>query len=153
VTKHIVVTGVAELIGSKVAARMASEAFSVVGVNDLSSGNKMFIPASIDFVEGDLANAATIAKLPNQCDTVLHLVAATVGKLAAENYLAVFAKQLPSVRMRMFNVYGPGQDMENLRHGLVNSYLAQALKNKHIVVKGSLEHFCEFIFIDNVDEA
>ena len=70
-----------------------------------------------------------------------------VGKMAAENYLAAFAKQLPSVRMRMLNVYGPGQDMENLRQGLVSNFLAQALKSKHIVVKVSLERFCVFIFI------
>ncbi len=218
VAKHIVVTGVAGFIGSKVAARMASEGFSVVGVDDLSSGKKANIPASIDFVEGDLADVATIAKLPKQCDAVLHLagqssgemsfddpvadlskntvstlnlvryalsVEATklvyassmsvygdvpdepinedehvaplscygVGKLAAENYLAVFAKQLPSVSMRMFNVYGPGQDMENLRQGMVSIYLAQALASKHIVVKGSLERFRDFIFIDDVVEA
>lgn len=76
-----------------------------------------------------------------------------VGKLAAENYLAVFAKQLPSVNMRMFNVYGPGQDMTNLRQGMVSIYLAQALANKHIVVKGSLDRFRDFIYIDDVVEA
>jgi UDP-glucose 4-epimerase len=76
-----------------------------------------------------------------------------VGKLAAENYLAVFAKQLSSVNMRMFNVYGPGQDMSNLRQGMVSIYLAQALANKHIVVKGSLERFRDFIFVDDVVEA
>ena len=47
----------------------------------------------------------------------------------------------------MLNVYGPGQDMENLRQGLVSNFLAQALKSKHIVVKVSLERFCVFIFI------
>jgi UDP-glucose 4-epimerase len=53
----------------------------------------------------------------------------------------------------MFNVYGPGQDMSNLRQGMVSIYLAQALANKHIVVKGSLERFRDFIFIDDVVEA
>ena len=76
-----------------------------------------------------------------------------VGKLAAENYLNVFGKQLPSVSLRMFNVYGPGQDMTNLRQGMVSIYLAQALTNKHIVVKGSLERFRDFIYIDDVVEA
>ena len=76
-----------------------------------------------------------------------------VGKLAAENYLNVFAKQLSSVSLRMFNVYGPGQDMTNLRQGMVSIYLAQALTNKHIVVKGSLERFRDFIYIDDVVEA
>ena len=76
-----------------------------------------------------------------------------VGKLAAENYLNVFGQQLSSVCLRMFNVYGPGQDMTNLRQGMVSIYLAQALTNKHIVVKGSLERFRDFIYIDDVVEA
>ena len=76
-----------------------------------------------------------------------------IGKLAAENYLNVFGQQLSSVSLRMFNVYGPGQDMANLRQGMVSIYLAQALTNKHIVVKGSLERFRDFIYIDDVVEA
>ena len=76
-----------------------------------------------------------------------------VGKLAAENYLNVFCKQLPSVSLRMFNVYGPGQDMTNLRQGMVSIYLAQALRSKHIVVKGSLDRFRDFIYIDDVVDA
>ena len=76
-----------------------------------------------------------------------------VGKLAAENYLNVFCKQLPSVSLRMFNVYGPGQDMSNLRQGMVSIYLAQALRSKHIVVKGSLDRFRDFIYIDDVVDA
>lgn len=76
-----------------------------------------------------------------------------VGKLAAEKYLTVFGKQLPSVSLRMFNVYGAGQDMTNLRQGMVSIYLAQALTSKHIVVKGSLERFRDFIYIDDVVES
>lgn len=76
-----------------------------------------------------------------------------VGKLAAENYLNVFRKQLSSVSLRMFNVYGPGQDMTNLRQGMVSIYLAQALTSKNIVVKGSLERFRDFIYIDDVVES
>ena len=76
-----------------------------------------------------------------------------VGKLAAENYLNVFRKQLSSMSLRMFNVYGPGQDMTNLRQGMVSIYLAQALTSKNIVVKGSLERFRDFIYIDDVVES
>jgi len=53
----------------------------------------------------------------------------------------------------MFNVYGPGQDMENLRQGMVSIFLAQALKNKNILVKGGLDRFRDFIYIDDVVEA
>jgi len=51
-----------------------------------------------------------------------------VGKLAAEQYLKIFAKKMPSLSFRMFNVYGPGQDMTNLRQGMISIYVAQALR-------------------------
>jgi UDP-glucose 4-epimerase len=76
-----------------------------------------------------------------------------VGKLAAEGYLRVYQNQLPFVALRMFNVYGPGQDLSNLRQGMVSIYLAQALSNGHIEVKGSTERFRDFIYIDDVVEA
>ena len=216
--KTVVVTGVAGFIGSRVAARMAAEGFTVIGVDDLSSGKQSNVPSSIDFIQGNLADTQTISKLPKAAELVLHLAGQSsgemsfddpvadlekntistlnlirygiganisrlvyassmsvygnvpdapigenehvaplscygVGKLAAEKYLNVFGKQLSSVSLRMFNVYGPGQDMTNLRQGMVSIYLAQALTNKHIVVKGSLERFRDFIYIDDVVEA
>jgi UDP-glucose 4-epimerase len=197
---------------------MAAEGFTVVGVDDLSSGKQSNVPSSIDFIQGNLADTRTISKLPKSAELVLHLAGQSsgemsfddpvadlekntistlhlisygiganisklvyassmsvygnvpdapigedehvaplscygVGKLAAENYLNVFGKQLSSVSLRMFNVYGPGQDMNNLRQGMVSIYMAQALTNKHIVVKGSLERFRDFIYIDDVVEA
>jgi UDP-glucose 4-epimerase len=76
-----------------------------------------------------------------------------VGKLAAEGYLNVYKNQLPYVVMRMFNVYGPGQDLNNLRQGMVSIFLAQALTRGRIEVKGSTERFRDFIYIDDVVEA
>lgn len=76
-----------------------------------------------------------------------------VGKYASESYLRVYQKQLPFVVMRMFNVYGPGQDMSNLRQGMVSIFLAQALRDGNIVVKGGIERFRDLIYIDDVVEA
>jgi UDP-glucose 4-epimerase len=76
-----------------------------------------------------------------------------VGKLSSENYLRIYQNKLPFVAMRMFNVYGPGQDLRNLRQGMVSIYLAQALVSGRIEVKGGLERFRDFIFIDDVVEA
>ena len=76
-----------------------------------------------------------------------------ISKLASEKYLNLFKDEIPFVSMRMFNVYGPGQDLNNLRQGMVSIYLAQAIKNKKIVVKGSLSRFRDFIYIDDVVEA
>jgi len=75
-----------------------------------------------------------------------------VGKLAAENYLHVYGDKLPFVALRMFNVYGPGQNMRNLRQGMVSIYLAQALASRSVEVKGSLGRFRDFIYIDDVVE-
>ncbi len=75
-----------------------------------------------------------------------------VGKLAAESYLRIYRHRLPFVALRMFNVYGPGQDMHNLRQGMVSIYLAQALASGKIEVKGSLKRYRDFIYIDDVVE-
>jgi UDP-glucose 4-epimerase len=76
-----------------------------------------------------------------------------VGKHAAEGYLRLYQNKLPSVSLRMFNVYGPGQDMRNLRQGMVSIYLAQALNNGQIEVKGNTDRFRDFVYIDDVVEA
>lgn len=76
-----------------------------------------------------------------------------VGKLTSENYLKVYQKELPFVAFRMFNVYGPGQDMSNLRQGMVSIFLAYALKGEEIPVKGSLDRFRDFIYVDDVVKA
>lgn len=76
-----------------------------------------------------------------------------VGKFASEGYLRVYQAKLPFVAMRMFNVYGPGQDLSNLRQGMVSIYLAQALTTGRICVKGSLNRYRDFIYIDDVVES
>ena len=73
-----------------------------------------------------------------------------VSKLASENYLNVYSRNLLSTSFRMFNVYGPGQDLSNMRQGMVSIYLAQACNSSHIVVKGSKDRFRDFIYIDDV---
>ena len=214
----VLITGVAGFAGSYVASRFLQEGYRVIGVDDLSGGNIENIPAGVDFIQGDLALTATIARIPRDCRKILHLAGQSsgevsfddpvadlekntistlnlirygienhverivyassmsvygevddvpinenhhcyplscygVGKHAAENYLRVHQDKLPSVSLRMFNVYGPGQDMSNLRQGMVSIYLAQALANGQIEVKGSIDRFRDFIYIDDVVEA
>jgi UDP-glucose 4-epimerase len=76
-----------------------------------------------------------------------------VGKLASEDYLRIYGEKLPYVCLRMFNVYGPGQDLQNMRQGMVSIFLAQALENGTVHVKGNLERYRDFIYIDDVVEA
>lgn len=76
-----------------------------------------------------------------------------VGKFSSEGYLRVYQDKLPFVALRMFNVYGPGQDLSNLRQGMVSIYLAQALQSGNIMVKGNLNRYRDFIYINDVVEA
>jgi len=75
------------------------------------------------------------------------------SKLSSEKYLEIFKNKLPYVSLRMFSVYGPGQDLKNLKQGMVSIYLAQALKKNSILVKGSLTRERDFIYIDDVVES
>jgi len=74
-----------------------------------------------------------------------------VGKLASEHYLRLYRKfGLDTVAVRLFNVYGPGQDLEDMKQGMVSIFLGQALGSGTIVVKGSVNRYRDFIFIDDV---
>lgn len=77
-----------------------------------------------------------------------------VGKLASENYMRIFSDfGIACTALRFFNVYGIGQNMNNLRQGMASIYLAMAIKDHHIVVKGSKDRFRDFVYIDDVVEA
>ena len=77
-----------------------------------------------------------------------------VGKLASEKYMKIFANQygIEYVALRYFNVYGPGQNLENLKQGMVSIYLKQFLDDSFdkVIVKGDLNRFRDLIYIDDV---
>jgi UDP-glucose 4-epimerase len=50
-------------------------------------------------------------------------------------------------------VYGVGQNMGNLKQGMASIYLAMALKDNHITVKGAKDRFRDFVYIDDVVDA
>jgi UDP-glucose 4-epimerase len=77
-----------------------------------------------------------------------------VGKLASENYMRIYNTfGIKCTALRFFNVYGIGQNLENLKQGMASIYLAMALQNKKIIVKGSKDRFRDFIYIDDVVDA
>lgn len=78
-----------------------------------------------------------------------------VGKLASENYLRIYNEQygLNTIALRLYNVYGPGQNLKNLRQGMVSIFLALAMNEKHILVKGSPDRFRDQVYIDDVVDA
>ena len=77
-----------------------------------------------------------------------------IGKLASERYLELYyGLGLKCVALRLFNVFGPGQNMENMNQGMLSIYLSQALENSDILVKGSIDRFRDFVYVDDVVDA
>lgn len=73
------------------------------------------------------------------------------SKYSAEQVLQVASRQrLRTVSFRMFSVYGPGQDLANMKQGMVSIYLAYLLKREPLIVKGPLNRVRDFVYIDDV---
>ena len=112
----------------------------------LSNGCKRFVYASSMSVYGDVPD-----KPIPETNSCTPLSFYGVGKLASEHYLRIYqSKGLQPTSLRIFNVYGPGQNLSNLRQGMVSIFLAQMLDNHQIIVKGSPDRFRDFIYIDDV---
>jgi UDP-glucose 4-epimerase len=76
------------------------------------------------------------------------------SKAAAETIVSLFGRHggAPTI-FRLFNVYGPGQNLDNLRQGMASIYLEQMLRGGPIVVKGSLDRYRDLVYIDDVVDA
>jgi UDP-glucose 4-epimerase len=78
-----------------------------------------------------------------------------ISKFTAENYIKLYCNYI-GIKwniMRMFNVYGPGQDPKNNFLGMISIFLNMARKKSVINVKGSLRRFRDFIYIEDVIDA
>ncbi len=75
-----------------------------------------------------------------------------IGKKASESYLSIYSsmKNINYTSVRLFNIYGPGQNLKNLSQGMLSIYLAQALESNQIIVKGSLKRTRDFVHIFDV---
>lgn len=108
-----------------------------------------FIYASSMSVYGDYLDAPVSEKIESKPKSFY-----AIGKLASEQYLSLYEQYgLRSTSLRFFTVYGPGQNLENLRQGMVSIYLAQMLTKNHIHVQGSGDRYRDFIYIDDVLDA
>lgn len=123
---------------------------STVKLAEFSIKNKIkkFIYASSMSVYGDLKDNNSRANEKSKCSPLSFY---GISKLSSEKYLNTFSKLgLDITILRFFNVYGPNQNLKNLRQGMISIYLAQLLKSNKIIVKGSLKRFRDFIYIDDV---
>jgi len=114
------------------------------------TGCKKFVYASTMSVYGEQNNQEQFSEE----DEVNPKSFYSVGKLASEKYMKIFSQQfdIDFVSLRYFNVYGPGQNLENLKQGMVSIYLKQFLDGsfEKVIVKGDLNRFRDLIYIDDV---
>lgn len=79
-----------------------------------------------------------------------------VSKMAAELLVHNTAKrndlgfQLGVTSMRMFNVYGPGQSLENPYQGVVSVFISNLLRNEPITLYGDGKQSRDFVFIGDI---
>jgi UDP-glucose 4-epimerase len=77
-----------------------------------------------------------------------------ISKWTSENYLRLAARQgLSTTSLRMFSVYGPGQNMENLKQGMASIFMAYMVRGREVPVTGSLDRFRDFVYIEDVVDA
>jgi len=75
------------------------------------------------------------------------------AKLAAENYINIYSGLgVETTVIRLFNVYGPFQNMENTKQGMASIYMSYILKDEPITVKGSMDRFRDQTYIGDVIE-
>lgn len=75
-----------------------------------------------------------------------------IGKFANERLVEVFCTErgISFVNLRMFNVYGPGQNLARTDQGLVSIFTAMLMESPKAVARGSLDRFRDIVHIDDV---
>ncbi len=112
------------------------------------TGCKRFVYASSMSVYGD-ENPCPVSENADIKPKTFY----AVGKLASEHYMRLYSSffGIRCTALRFNNTYGHGQNMQNLRQGMVSIFIAQAVKNHHIHVMGDKNRFRDFVHVsDNV---
>lgn len=113
------------------------------------NGIQRFLYASSMSIYGNVADEPV---REDKCCTPLSFYGIT--KQTAEQYIRYFSSRgLATTVFRMFNVYGPGQNLTNMKQGMVSIYLAFMLRQEAILVKGARDRFRDFVYIDDVRRA
>lgn len=108
-----------------------------------------FIFTSSMSVYGEIGNGYITVNEMHGCNPISYY---GCNKLASEKLINIFIEKTgikPTI-FRLFNVYGPGQNMNNLKQGMVSIYMSYLMKDVPIIVKGSLDRFRDFIYVDDV---
>jgi UDP-glucose 4-epimerase len=78
-----------------------------------------------------------------------------VSKLAAEQYVGLIGRLagLETVCLRIFNAYGPGQQLPVTHPPVIPHFLRQALGQGSLVVHGTGAQTRDFVYVDDVVDA
>jgi UDP-glucose 4-epimerase len=78
-----------------------------------------------------------------------------MAKFLAEQYARHYYKtlKLPTTSVRIFNVYGPGQNPESKYSLVVPGVLSKILKKERPVIDGTGEQTRDFVYIDDIVKA
>lgn len=105
---------------------------------------KNFFYASSMSVYG---NETSRAKIKDNCKPLSFY---GLHKKLSEDYILKNKKNFNFSIFRMFNVYGPGQNLIDDKQGMVSIYLSSLIRKNKIIVKGSLNRYRDLIYIDDV---
>tara|TARA_B100000315_G_C14490275_1_gene547257 strand:- start:111 stop:1028 length:918 start_codon:yes stop_codon:yes gene_type:complete len=115
----------------------------------LNNSIKKFIYTSTMGVYSDGLKEAA-----NECSKINPKSFYGFNKRSSENFIELYSqKGLKSTIFRLFNCYGPGQNMADFDQGMLSIYLAYLLLDKPVLVKGSLDRTRDFVYIDDVTDA
>jgi len=111
------------------------------------SDSERFIFASTAAIYGDRRSSC------RENDTPAPTSPYASSKLASEYYCKVYASLygIPTVVLRYFNVYGPGQS--NRYAGVITRFVKEALHGKPPIIFGDGRQTRDFVFVDDVIRA
>ena len=77
-----------------------------------------------------------------------------INKQASEGYIRIASEEgLRTTIVRLFNVYGPGQNMSNYKQGMLSIYMAYVYNKQPIIIKGPLDRIRDFVYVHDVINA
>jgi UDP-glucose 4-epimerase len=78
-----------------------------------------------------------------------------VAKLAAENYCQIFTRvyHLPTVSLRYFNIFGPGQNPDSEYSAVIPRFIKIAAQGNPLNIEGDGEQTRDFIYVKNAVNA
>ena len=76
-----------------------------------------------------------------------------INKLSSEKYLKLYNKNygINYTIFRLFNCYGPYQNLQNMKQGMVSIFLKQILSDEYpeIIVKGNLNRIRDLVYVED----